>query len=142
MTAKTEFEDLVRDHKTKTGFDMPVLLEHYLVDLLASRLERVDLIPEPSFAERYMILAQQPRVDLLKDFADQCLFFTALLPDYGQRRGLNMDYYATLGISTYYTAGDLAHDTRFTQLGNWFYYLQKFLNTAIKPNQRLELFKL
>ncbi len=142
MTAKTEFEDLVRDHKHKTGFDMPVLLEHYLVDLLASRLERVDLIPEPSFAERYMILTQQPRVDLLKDFADQCLFFTALLPDYGQRRGLNMDYYATLGISTYYTAGDLAHDTRFTQLGNWFYYLQKFLNTAIKPNQRLELFKL
>ena len=142
MTAKTEFEDLVRDHKHKTGFEMPYLLEEYLVELLASRLERVDIIPEPSFAERYMILAQQPRVELLKDFADQCLFFTALLPDYGQRRGLNMDYYATLGISTYYTAGDLAHDTRFTQLGNWFYYLQKFLNTAIKPNQRLELFKL
>lgn len=142
MSVKTEFEDLVRDHKRKTGFVMPILLEDYLVDLLATRLDRVELIPEPSFAERYMILAQNPRPEQLKDFADQCLFFTALLPDYGQRRGLNMDYYATLGIATYYTAGDLTHDHRFTQLGNWFYYLQKFLNTAIKPTQRLELFKL
>jgi hypothetical protein len=136
-----EFRELVQEHRQRTGFEMPDLLEQYLVELLASRLDRVDIIPEPSFAECYLHLYQTPSVRAMQEFADQCLFFTALLPDYGLRRGLNMDYYATLGISSYYAAGDLAPDPRFTQLGNWFYHLQRFLNTAIHPRQRLELFK-
>jgi hypothetical protein len=52
-----------------------------------------------------------------------------------------MDYYAALGISSYYTVGDLTHDSRMTQLGNWFYYLQRFLNTALHSDRQLELFK-
>jgi hypothetical protein len=135
-----EFRELVREHRERTGFEMPELLEQYLVDLLASRLERVEVIPQPSFAECYLRLYQNPSVAAMKEFGDQCLFFTALLPEYGQRRGLDMTYYATLGISTYYAAGDLAPDPRFTQLGNWFYHLQRFLNTALHPEQRLELF--
>ncbi len=121
---------------------MPELLENYIVDLLTERLHRVDIIPEPSFAERYLILSQKPRLSELKDYADSALFFCSLMPEYGRRRGLSMDYYATLGISTYYTAGDLAPDPRYTQLGNWFYHLQKFLNSAIHPEVRLELYKL
>lgn len=135
-----EFQDLVKQHCERTGFEMPALLEQYLVDLLASRVDRVAIIPEPSFAECYLRIWQQPSVSAMKEFADQCLFFTALLPEYGHRRGLNMQYYATLGISSYYAAGDLAPDNRYTQLGNWFYLLQRFLNTAIHPDQRLELF--
>jgi len=142
MTVRSEFQELIRDKSEATGFTMPPLLEQYLVDLLVSRLDRVDLIPQPSFAERYLQLYQTPRISDLKDFADQCLFFTALLPDYGRRRGLDMTYYATLGISTYYAAGDLAPDPRFTQLGNWFYHLQRFLNATVHPDQRLELYKL
>jgi hypothetical protein len=140
MTVRSKFQELVQEKSQAQGFEMPPLLEQYLVDLLASRLDRVDIIPEPSFAESYLRLYQHPSVPAMREFADQCLFFTALLPDYGRRRGLNMDYYATLGISTYYAAGDLAPDPRFTQLGNWFYHLQRFLNTAIHPRQRLELF--
>jgi hypothetical protein len=142
MSVRSEFQELIRDKSQATGFTMPLLLEQYLVDLLTSRLDRVDLIPEPSFAERYLQLYRAPRISDLKDFADQCLFFTALLPDYGQRRGLDMSYYATLGISTYYAAGDLAPDPRFTQLGNWFYHLQRFLNSTLHYDQRLELYKL
>jgi hypothetical protein len=78
----------------------------------------------------------------LVDYADSCLFFTSLLPEYGRRRGLSMDYYCTLGISAYYSAADLAREDCYTQLGNWFYTLQKFLNSAVTPQQRLELFKL
>ena len=118
---------------------MPGLLEAYLVDLLASRVDRVDLIPEPSFAERYLVLQSQGRLSDLRDYADQCLFFTALMPEYGNRRGLSMDYYCTLGISSYYTVGDGLPDDRFIQLGNWFYHLQRFLNSAIRPETRLEL---
>lgn len=134
-----QFEILIREHCRRTGFTMPLTLEQYLIELLSSRLQRVDIIPDPSFAERYLMLYQEYIYATWKDYADSALFFCSLLPDYGQRRGLNMDYYATLGISTYYALGDHSNDPRFTQLGNWFYHLQKFLNTAIHPEQRLAL---
>lgn len=130
----------IHSHKKTTGFDMPELLEYYLVDMLTERLDRVDIIPEPSFGERYLKLYSETRLSEFKDYADSALFFVSLMPEYGRRRGLDMDYYATLGISTYYTLGDLAEDSRYTQLGNWFYHLQKFLESAIRPEKRLELY--
>jgi hypothetical protein len=141
MPVEQQFLELVRDHQSRTGFHVPGLLEQYLVELLSSRLERVEVIPQPSFAERYLELYHYPRIADLKDYADQCLFFCSLMPEYGRRRGLDLDYYASLGISTYYTAGDLADDPRYTQLGNWFYHLQRFLNSALHPDQRLEFVK-
>jgi hypothetical protein len=137
-----QFEQLLRDHCDRTGFTAPTLLLHYLVNLLDSRLTRVDLIPDPSFAERYLLLYTSSDPSQYIDYADSALFFCALMPDYGQRRGLSMDYYATLGISTYYAAGDLVGDDRYTQLGNWFHHLQRFLNSAIRPDQRLTLFNI
>lgn len=140
MTAQEIFRELITDHQSRTGFEMPLLLQEYLVELLASRLDRVDIIPEPSFAECYLRLYHKPDPAQIRQFGDQSLFFCSLMPDYGNRRGLDMSYYATLGISAYYCLGDLVRDARFTQLGNWFYHLQKFLNTAIHPDRRLDLF--
>lgn len=140
MTTRAQFFKLLVDHSSETGFECPEPLYYYLSELLDSRLRRVDLIPDPSFAECYLRLYLDPNSALFKDYADSALFFCSLLPEYGQRRGLSMDYYATLGISTYYALGDMVNDPRFTQLGNWFYSLQRFLNSAIKPEQRLELF--
>lgn len=138
---RRQFESLLIEHCDRTGFTAPDLLLGYLAELLDSRLTRVDIIPDPSFGERYMILQQDPRAELFKDYADSCLFFTSLCPEWVDRRGLSRDYLCTLGISSYYAAGDLAHDDRMTQLGNWFYHLQKFLNSAVRPEVRLELFR-
>lgn len=142
MSARDIIYNHVHTHSQNIGFDMPLLLEHYLVDLLTDRLNKTEIIPEPSFAERYLKLYQETRLSEFKDYADSALFFVSVMPDYGRRRGLNMDYYATLGISTYYTLGDLAEDPRYTQLGNWFYHLQKFLESAIRPETRLELWQI
>lgn len=139
MTTRAQFFKLLIDHSSRTGFQCPELLYEYLADLLVSRLQRVDIIPDPSFAERYLLLAQSGTVADYKDYADSALFFCSLLPEYGQRRGLSMDYYATLGISSYYTVGDRAEDDRYIQLGNWFYHIQRFLNTAIHPELKLSL---
>jgi len=138
---RAQFEWLLKEHSKETGFVAPELLIHYLVDLLDSRLTRTDLIPDPSFAEKYLMLYHSTDASEYIDYADSALFFCSLMPDYGNRRGLSMDYYATLGISTYYAVGDMIEDDRYTQLGNWFYHLQKFLNSAIRPDVRLELFK-
>jgi hypothetical protein len=141
MTVQEQFYQHLCQHCETTGFTPPDLLLIYLTELLSQRLHRVDIIPEPSFAERYLQLYQEHDLSQFKDYADSALFFCSLLPDYGQRRGLDMDYYATLGISTYYTLADLAQDDRYTQLGNWFYHLQQFLNTAVCGDRRLSLFR-
>ena len=137
--------DIMYDHlltvSQQTGFDMPELLMWYLSDLLSDRVQRVDIIPDPSFAERYLQLYHEHSLAAFKDYADSALFFVSLMPEYGQRRGLDMAYYATLGISTYYTLSELAEDPRYTQLGNWFYHLQQFLNTALHRDRRLDLWQ-
>lgn len=139
MAARDVIYQHIHTHRQHTGFDIPELLEWYLVDLLTERLHRVDIIPDPSFAERYLQLYNEHQLSQFKDYADSALFFVSLMPEYGQRRGLNMDYYATLGISTYYALADLSEDQRYIQLGNWFYVLQRFLTSAIRRDQRLDL---
>lgn len=131
MQVQGQFHALLVQHCIDTGAELPTELVSYLSQLLAERLTCVNVVLEPSFAERYLQLYTESRPGQFKDYADHCLFFTALLPEYGHRRGLNMDYYASLGISTYYTLGDMVGDNRYTQLGNWFYTLQRFLNTCI-----------
>lgn len=138
---KQPFDDLVRDYQQHTGFEMPWMLREYLVELLASRLKSVDIIPRPSFAERYLELYQCPRPSEMRQFGDQCLFFVSLMPRYGHRRGLSKDYYCTLGISSYYAWGDLTKDNRGIQLGNWFYHLQKFLEGLLQQDHGLDLVK-
>jgi hypothetical protein len=144
---KTElaiFQHSIRDylveHQERSGFSTPPLLLEYLSDLLARRARMVDIMPEPSFAERYLELYTRPSYGDLKDYGDQCLFFCSLMPEYGARRGLGLDYYGSLGISAYYTLADLSGDSRFTQLGNWFYHLQRFLDSALHSHRDLELF--
>lgn len=139
MTVREQFRDHLRRHAMEQGFQAPQLLMEYLVDLLADRLTDCHIIPKPSFAERYLELYSCHRLSEFKHYADSTLFFVSLMPEYGRRRGLDLDYYATLGISVYYTLGDLSRDSRYTQLGNWFYVLQRFLNTAIHPDRDLEL---
>lgn len=133
MTVAQVFQQQLKLHKLNTGVELPLALEQYLAQLLADRVQQVDIIPDPSFAERYLQLYQYTTVAAYANYADQCLFFCGLMPDYGLRRGLTLDYYCALGISAYYTAGDLGGDPRYTQLANWFYVLQQILDTLLHP---------
>lgn len=132
------FRDLITQYQESTGFDMPDLLKCYLIMMLAERVRTTDLIGANSFAERY--LSMPKRSNDLRRFGDDCLFFVSLVPEYAQRRGLQLDYYCSLGISSYYSWHDLTGDLRGVQLGNWFYDLQRFLNCLFR-NQQLELLK-
>lgn len=140
LEIQQQFRSHIQSHSSETGFDMPDALEDYLVGLLSSRLRETELIPQPSFGARYLQLQKINRAHLFQEYADQCLFFVSLLPEYGRKRGLDLDYYAALGVASYYAVGDRIRDDRFIQLGNWFNHLQKFLNSAMHPNTRLKLF--
>lgn len=134
------FRNLIEEFQENSGFVMPELLREYLVELLSLRLRDTEIIPTPSFAERYLEICQRPTAMAARQLGDQCLFFTSLMPQWGPSRGLSLDYYANLGISSYYTWSDLARDSRGTQLGNWFWDLQRFLNCMLKAKD-LELVK-
>lgn len=140
LEIQAQFRQYLTEHCASTGFEIPTLLEDYLVGLLAARLRDTEIIPQPSFAERYLEIQQLDRAHLYQQFADQCLFFVSLLPEYGRRRGLDIDYYSSLGISAYYSVGDRIQDDRFIQLGNWFYDLQRLLHSAIVPHKPLAQF--
>jgi hypothetical protein len=136
------FRTLIKERERETGFEMPYTVESYCVQLLAERVENNNLIPDPSFAERYLILFQSPKADEFRQFGDDCLFFTAILPEYGRRRGLSKRYYCDLGISSYHTCGDLAGERLYKQLGDCFYEIQQFLEDIIKNRPVESLFKL
>jgi len=136
------FRNLIKDRERETGFKMPYTVESYCVHLLAERVENNNLIPEPSFAEKYLTMFQTPKAEDFRQFGDDCLFFTAILPEYGNRRGLSKRYYCDLGISSYHTCGDLVGEQLYKQLGDCFYELQEFLESTIKNRPTRSLFNL
>lgn len=135
------FRTLIKEREQETGFEMPYTVETYCVHLLANRVENNNLIPSPSFAEKYLIMFQEPRAEEFRQFGDDCLFFTAILPEYGNRRGLSKRYYCDLGVSSYDTCGDLAGEQLYKQLAGCFYELQQFLESTIKNRPIESLFK-
>jgi hypothetical protein len=141
MTVRSQFQTHLYTHADAVGFCAPITLMEYLTDLLADRLRDRDIMAQPSFAERYLSLYQGQRFGDIREFGDDTLFFVSFSPEWGRRRGLDIDYFAAMGISAYYTYSDLVRDPRFTQLGNWFYDLQRFLHSALRPNSRLELLR-
>ena len=125
----------LNEHGQRTGFELPWALTAYVSQVVTDNLKNTELCPWGTFAEGYLRLYSSTSNREFKDFADKTLLFVSIMPEYGQRRGLDPDYYASLAISAYYTLGDLAGDPRYTQLGNWFYHLQQFLNTWLHQDQ-------
>ena len=139
MDSELAFRELIQEHSERTGFEMPELLEQYLALLLESRLTEVAIIPEPSFAECFLELNQKGNKLGLKYFGDQCLFFSSLLPEWGQRRGLTPRYYAQLGSSSYESYSHWSGDVRFRQLALWFEPLQRFLASMVNQGRGQEI---
>lgn len=131
MTVKQQFQDHLHHYGQLHGWDLPLLLEDYLAALLADRLTAVDIIPEPSWAESWLRLQQQPRAEPLRIFGDQCLFFASLMPRYWQRRSVSDRYCHSLGSQAYELSARLGRDPRCYQLSQWFDYLQQFLCSAL-----------
>lgn len=137
MTVRT----IWRDHCVRvcehSGIQLPEALGEYLVDLLCARTRDCEIEVQPSFAERYLLIMQNPRAGELVEFADSTLFFVSFVPERGRRRGLDPAYYKRLGVGAYYTAADIVEDERFIQMGNWWDTVSVFLHQATRPRQNL-----
>ena len=90
----TAFTELVSNTRTETGVELPVLVEHYVVALLADHVDKNSFLPTRSFAESLMTIRNSRTA---KELGDTCLFVTGVFPNYG----IDRSYYMSIGQSAY-----------------------------------------
>ena len=86
--------DVVTETRDRTGIEMPEYIEHYVVLLLASHVEKSDFPPSKSFAESMLEIKHSRDA---KTLGDTCLFVTGIFPEYG----IDIDYYSSIGKISY-----------------------------------------
>ena len=123
------FRDVVQETSVSTGFELPEPVEAYLVMLLASKVEVVQILPTNSFAESYLELNKSSRLDA-KELGDTCLFVTGVFPDFGKSKGLNRRYYQSIGSSSYEIVSDTMNGELFSMLAKHFVFLSEFIEQA------------
>lgn len=135
MYIESEFLDLIDEHSERTGFELPLMITYYLAQLLESRLENSLIIFEPSFADCYLTNNVNNSY-VIKDFADQCLFFSSLQLNWKNDTNSNFitKYWTQVGQQSYIKYGNITQDLRFFQLADWFEPLQRFLASMVQSD--------
>jgi hypothetical protein len=136
MSDCLEFHDLINEHAERTGFEIPIMLETYLAELLSSRLEHNDHIQEPNINDYYLARGCCKNA-ALKHFADQCLFFTSFIPPEDSDTALDLARWTEQGRGAYHHYALRAQDERFHQLAVWFQPLQRFMFSLINHESGL-----
>lgn len=125
------FYDVVQETRQHTGIELPESIEHYVVILLASHVNKIDFLPNHSFAHSFL---QMKRTSDAKTLGDTCLFVTGIFPDYG----INIDYYSNIGKTSYNAVSHNLNTELFSTLSQHFDYVREFINYI--PNKRDKYF--
>ena len=80
-TYASAFYDIVKDTQSKTGYELPLEIESYVVMLLASKIDKPDFLPTKTFAQCYLTLKEYNKYDA-KTLGDTCLFVRGVFPNY------------------------------------------------------------
>ena len=127
------FYDIVKETQSKTGYDLPLEIESYVVMLLASKIDKPNFLPEKTFAQCYLTLKEHNKYDA-KTLGDTCLFVRGVFPNYGRRYGIRKSYYTKIGRSSYEIVSEVLHPELFGQLAKHFDFLGDFISMSIKSN--------
>lgn len=125
----TAFHDVIKETTETHGYTVPVDIEAYLVMLLSNYVERVDFLPEHSFALEHSQLDRRNPLHA-KKLGDTCLIVTGVFPDYGNRYGLKTEYFCNIGQNSYFVASIKLNDTLFRQLCENFGLVSDILKSA------------
>lgn len=123
------FHSLVRDTRKSYGYELPGDIEQYVVLLLADHMDRPDWLPDTSFAQSYMLIQSSHDAKVL---GDECLFLCGVFPEYGKRRGLDINYYASIGSGSYSRASRSLHTELFEGLSQQFDIVSQFINVTVR----------
>jgi|TARA_Y100000389_G_C16988146_1_gene283556 hypothetical protein len=125
------FYDVVQETRKHTGIELPETVEHYVVILLASHMDKSDFLPNTSFAQTFL---QMTRTSDAKTLGDTCLFVTGIFPDYG----IDIKYYSDIGKTSYDAVSHNLNPELFSTLSQHFDYVREFINYI--PNKRDKYF--
>ena len=115
------FYDVVLETRDRTGIEMPEYIEHYVVLLLASHVDKSDFLPTKTFAESMLELKHSRDA---KTLGDTCLFVTGIFPE----DGINVDYYSSIGKISYNRCTHNLNVELFETLANHFDHIRFFIN--------------
>ena len=124
------FQNLINQTKEVYGYELPFPLEQYVVTLLANHVDRPNWMPEDSFIETYARIKNSRDA---KQLGDECLFLCGVFPDYGRRKGLDIEYYGSIGSTSYIRASQALNMMLFESLSIHFRFLSHVINLTIKP---------
>ena len=115
------FYDVVKDTRDRTGIEMPEYIEHYVVLLLASHVDKSDFLPKKTFAESILELKNSRDA---KTLSDTCLFVTCIFPEYV----INVEYYSSIGKTSYNRCTHNLNVQLFETLSLHFDHIRYFIN--------------
>ena len=127
------FYDIVKETQSKTGYELPINVESYVVMLLASFIDKPNFIPEKTFAQCYLTLQERNKYDA-KTLGDTCLFVRGVFPNYGKRYGIRKSYYSHIGKSSYGSVAEVLHPELFGQLAQHFDFLGDFIEISVSKD--------
>lgn len=126
----TAFQHLITETKNSYGYELPLHVEQYVIMLLADHINRPNWMPEDSFIETYYRIKNSTDAKML---GDECLFLCGVFPEYGQRKGLDIDYYGSIGSNSYSRASSVLNIELFDTLSRHFKFVSKVINVTVKP---------
>jgi len=102
-----------------------------VVMLLASKIDKPNIIPVESFAQSYLALKQPYRLTA-KELGDTCLFVTSVFPSYGRRYGLDKQYYSNIGKNSYSLVKTSLSGQLFEVLETQFDFVRDFISLTVR----------
>lgn len=97
------FLDLVRDATIGVGVDLSEDSEHYLVQLLASRVrrDRLDVVPFAMLWDRALQASPAEKLSGFRELGDSALFVGGFFQDSLPKRHVSRSYVADMGAMAY-----------------------------------------
>lgn len=133
-TYSDAFYGLVKDTQSRTGYDLPVHIEAYIVMLLSDFVDRTDIPPDSTFAEMFCTLKN---IQQAKKLGDTCLIISGAFPTYKRHRGINRKYFQDIGATSYHMASDM-NDDLFPVLSKHFVFLSTFIEHSVSSSKHVQ----
>ena len=125
--------DIIDHNKKKYGWPIPIYAEQYISAVLAYYTDKPDWQPKPNWAET---LLQLQTAQAAKILGDQALFAAAVFPDMLSNKGINEQYFHSIGKTSYYRAAQINAEL-FNTLSHHFSYLAQCMQQCIRDNPQI-----
>ena len=126
--------DVIDHNKRKYGWPIPTYVEQYVCAVLANYTDKPDWQPETTWAET---LLQLQSAQAAKVLGDQALFAATVFPTMLNSKGIDEQYFHSIGRTSYNRAARINAEL-FMTMSQHFSYLAQCLQQCIRDNPQLE----